>query len=160
MAAQAFPGSWGTDPTVICRGKRAVVILILLPRCSNESLHASSDVWLWGMTRFGELYSWDPWYPTGIHDREVLYAAAGVPLLFQGGGFASPMSKSEEKLRQTSTWPNPVPKSKLILKRTGKLNSFDWYRGKNYGYNELGTTMFVSATAAGLQWQKQSLTLH
>lgn len=80
------------------------------------------------------LYTWGPWCSAGIHDREVPYAAAGGPLLFQGSGFARPTSKSEEKLRQTSTWPNPVPKRKLILKRTGKLNSCNWYRGKKYGY--------------------------
>lgn len=43
------------------------------------------------------------------------------------------------------------PKKEAHLKRTGKLNSCDWYRGKKYGYNQLGTTMFVLAAAAGLQ---------
>lgn len=42
MAAQAFAGSWGADPAVICRGTSTVATLVL-PRCSNESLCALSD---------------------------------------------------------------------------------------------------------------------
>ena len=42
---------------------------------------------------------------------------------FRVGRFARPMSEPAEKLRQISIWPNPVPKRRLVLKRTGKLNS-------------------------------------
>lgn len=42
---------------------------------------------------------------------------------FRVSRFARPMSEPAEKLRQISIWPNPVPKRRVILKRTGKLNS-------------------------------------
>ena len=42
---------------------------------------------------------------------------------FRVGRFARRMSEPAEKLRQISIWPNPVPKRRLVLKRTGKLNS-------------------------------------
>lgn len=42
---------------------------------------------------------------------------------FRVGRFARPMSEPAEKLRQISIWPNPVPEMRLVLKRTGKLNS-------------------------------------
>lgn len=151
MAAQAFPGSWGTDPTMTWRGTSAVVTLILLPRCSNESLRAPSDVWLWGMN---VLVSWIAEIPDVL--MEFITEWSHMLLLevlcsSKVGEFARPMSESEEKLRQISTWPNPVLKRKLVLKRTGKLNSCDWSKGKKYGYHQLGTTMLVSAAAAGLQ---------
>lgn len=37
--------------------------------------------------------------------------------------FARLISEPAEKLRQIFIWPNPVPKRRLVLKRTGKLNS-------------------------------------
>lgn len=147
MAAQAFPGRWGTDPTVICGGMSAVVTLILLPRCSNESLRASSDVWLWGMACFDELYSWDFWCPTGIHNREVPMLLLVVPCSSKVVDLPGPC----QSLKRSS---GRHPPGQILSQQGSSLwrGLANWIPVTDIGEKIwLGTTMFVSAAEAGLQ---------
>lgn len=120
----SFPrGIWGADATVICRGMGAVAALILPLRCSNEP-PVHQDLMMGCETHHAlvRCVAEVPVLPLeAVPGRS--HTLLDVLCSFRAGRFTGLMSEPVEKLRQISIWPNPVPKRRLILKRTGKLNS-------------------------------------